>query len=75
MTDERAPHEPYDAPPIDLRDDGTLDTVLVCRGCGTEARYNYGQDEGDRTLDEFVEWAREDFAADHDCTTEEQNHD
>ena len=26
---------------IRLSDDGTLDTVLVCRECGVEARYNY----------------------------------
>ncbi len=93
--DERTPHEPYDAPPIDVRDDGTFDTVLVCRGCGAEARYNFDperdpQDEADRYAElrqkfptasdaiikqkygawcyaDFVAWAREDFAGDHDC--------
>lgn len=36
---------------IRLGDDGTLDTVLVCRECGQETRYNYdgyGPDESDR---------------------------
>lgn len=33
---------------IRLGDDGTLDTVVVCRECGKEARYNFdgtGDDE------------------------------
>lgn len=39
---------------IRLGDDGTMDTVLVCRACGAEARYNYDasardeQDNADR---------------------------
>lgn len=39
---------------IRLSDDGTMDTVLVCRECGAEARYNYDassrdeQDNSDR---------------------------
>lgn len=29
---------------IRIGDDGTLDTVLVCRQCGAEARYNHDND-------------------------------
>lgn len=29
---------------IQLGDDGTMDTVLVCNECGQEARYNYDPD-------------------------------
>lgn len=44
---------------IRLGDDGTLDTVLVCRQCGAEARYSYDssprdeQDNADR-LEHFA---------------------
>jgi hypothetical protein len=46
-------------------DDGTLDTVIVCQ-CGAEFRYN--ADELDATpYDEFLEWALEDAATQHDA--------
>jgi RNase P subunit RPR2 len=55
---------------IRLSDDGTLDTVLVCRECGAEARYNYDSDNtnDDATdYDAFIEWAIEDFDSEHEC--------
>ena len=30
---------------IKLSDDGTLDTVLVCKDCGEEFRFNYCPDD------------------------------
>lgn len=57
---------------MQLGDDGTLDTVIVCSECGVELRYNWdGGDEGDERDGEgaykaFVEWAKEDAADQHD---------
>ena len=54
---------------FDLIDDGTMDTVLRCKGCGEELRYTsailYGPEEGgpvDR-LDEALEMA----STEHEC--------
>lgn len=64
---------------IRLSDDGTMDTVLVCRECGEEARYNYddsfadtpSEDESEDSAfadyDTFVVWAIEDFDSEHVC--------
>lgn len=56
---------------IRLGNDGTLDTVLVCRECGQEARYNFDPDtaetDDDTAYDTFVEWAIEDFDNEHEC--------
>lgn len=63
---------------IRLGDDGTLDTVLVCRQCGEEARYNFdgctdpdckGDCDPGETYAAFVEWAMEDFDSEHECTS------
>lgn len=60
---------------FELADDGTMDTVIRCRACGAEARFNYDseqadavdpEDNGDR-YDAFVEWCREQMADDHEC--------
>ncbi len=50
---------------FERRGDGTMDTVLVCVGCGAEARYTF-DGEGEETYDAFVEWAIEDAEGDHD---------
>lgn len=56
-----------------LEDDGTLDTVVACDGCGELFRYNWdGGDEGDERDEEaayqrFVEWALSDAATEHVC--------
>ena len=61
-----------------LGDDGTLDTVVYCDECGEEARYHCelgpGEDapeDDEKAYAEFVNWAIEDFAAEHEC--EEEN--
>ena len=67
---------------IRLSYDGTLDTVLVCRACGAEARYTCGFDDGDddptptalnseEAYNVFVEWAIEDFDSEHECPLED----
>ena len=62
-----------------LGDDGTLDTVIVCSECGAEMRFNFdgghedtwdGEtdlDAQERAYDEFVAWAKEQAAEDHEC--------
>lgn len=60
---------------IELTDDGTLDTVVRCTECGEEGRYNYDSSDADivdpddngDAYDAFIEWAIEDFAAEHVC--------
>lgn len=65
---------------IELTDDGTMDTVVRCRVCGAEARYNYdpesweptegpanGRVPAEQNYDDFVAWAIEDFDSEHDC--------
>jgi hypothetical protein len=56
---------------IQLTDDGTMDTVLVCSECGQEMRYNFDpcpEDENDPgAYDHFVQWAIEDCESEHDC--------
>ena len=62
---------------IRLGDDGTLDTVLVCRECGQEARYSYDgapfmdddrrEVDGEADYNAFVTWAIEDFDSEHVC--------
>jgi len=60
--------------PSDFRlgDDGTLDTVIVCRHCGEELRYNFANDsvtdgDSEESYDSFVDWAKEDASEQHDC--------
>ena len=55
---------------IRLGDDGTMDTVLVCDGCGEEMRYNFNhEDDCDEAgcYDQFVDWALEDAQENHEC--------
>jgi hypothetical protein len=53
-----------------LGDDGTLDTVIVCSECGAEMRYNFDGSDGEEYAD-FVEWAKDDAADDHECEGKE----
>lgn len=58
--------------PIELSDDGTLDTVLKCSDCGEEFRYNFDPDsDGDasdsKAYNDFVQWAIDNATDDHDC--------
>lgn len=46
-----------------LGDGGTLDTVIVCRVCTQEFRYNF---DGDGTYGDFIEFALEDADEQHD---------
>lgn len=73
-----------------LIDDGTLDTVVKCDGCGEEVRFNYdgmepvvpGEDaysdeELDAHYDAFIKWAIESASQDHVCgedTDDEPTH-
>lgn len=63
-----------------LGDDGTLDTVIVCSECGAEMRFNFDGGDSDgcqhgcapeancsHEYDDFVEWAKEQAAEDHEC--------
>lgn len=56
-----------------LSDDGTLDTVIACKHCGEELRYNFdGSDcvtsgDSQRAYHEFVKWAKADAADQHEC--------
>ena len=66
---------------IELSDDGTMDTVLVCSECGEQFRYNFdgtglegGCEHGcapeadcGHEYERFVEWAIEDATGDHEC--------
>ena len=52
--------------PIELRDDGTLDTVYECTECGQEIRYTFDGTSG-QTYDEFLEWSAQDAADEHEC--------
>lgn len=64
---------------ITLSDDGTMDTVLTCRDCGEDFRYNYdpatvefssenpSDEECEQAYEEFVEWAIEDAESEHEC--------
>lgn len=69
-----------DADRVVLADDGTLDTVILCRSCGAEGRYNFDNqptdpETGAMVVDRdnelayarFVARAIEDFTNDHDC--------
>ncbi len=49
---------------MSLGDDGTLDTVIVCQ-CGAEFRFNFDGD-GDETYDDFIAWALDDAAVQHE---------
>jgi hypothetical protein len=62
-----------------LGDDGTLDTVIVCNGCGAELRFNYNYDTcdteddtrtDDQRYDDFVMWCIDDAAETHECESE-----
>jgi hypothetical protein len=60
-------------PTFRLGDDGTLDTVIICNSCGEELRYTFDPDasepDGEQAYDDFVTWALEDAADQHDCET------
>lgn len=68
---------------VRIVDDGTLDTVLVCKGCGAEARYTFdGRQVWDGSAREptddylgFTRWAIADFDSEHDCAETEADHD
>ncbi len=56
----------------ELTDDGTLDTVLKCTGCGAESRYNFqsvGDEypQGEEGYNAFIEWALLDADEQHEC--------
>ena len=68
---------------IQLGDDGTMDTVLVCSDCGAEMRYNFDGDYDSVDLDglsgvtseaaaydRFVAWAMADAREEHVCGDE-----
>ena len=64
----------WSRPAIQLVDDGTLDTVLRCSGCGGERRYNFEGSEAPETeldmqeeYDQFVEDMSIEFATSHEC--------
>lgn len=57
---------------FELADDGTMDTVIRCRACGAEARFNFGiecdmEEDSETAYDEFVDECRADMADTHDC--------
>lgn len=54
----------------ELRDDGTMDTVIACDRCGEEERYNW-DGEGFGSYDAFVAWALKDFDETHECADED----
>lgn len=64
---------------IQLSDDGTLDTVIKCTGCGQEFRFNYDPagddypigDEARDAYDEFVDDCIAGVKAEHVCGEEE----
>jgi hypothetical protein len=59
-----------------LRDDGTLDTVVACTDCGHQERFTFQPDSyDDETYDDFVAWALDEAAACHDCLNQEAAHD
>lgn len=47
-------------------DDGTLDTVVKCMGCGEEYRFNYDA-HWEGTYEQFVEWVMLVAKEEHDC--------
>lgn len=47
-----------------LVDDGTLDVVLRCSGCGGVERYSLN--DGEENYEDFVEWAAADAGEIHD---------
>lgn len=49
---------------IQLVDDGTLDSILVCTICNTRMRYNFDDEE---TYQAFVAWAIANAYDTHDC--------
>lgn len=54
----------------ELRDDGTMDTVIACSECGEEARFNFSAgpgEEGDVDYDTFVQECIEEFDNEHEC--------
>ncbi len=58
-----------------LGDDGTLDTVLVCKECGKEVRYNFdvGPDDTDISYDSWVVDILAEFDEDHECGEGDDN--
>lgn len=69
----RASRRADDTDRVVLTDDGTMDTVVLCRSCGAEGRYNYDGAATDPAVSDeaayaaFVAWAISDFTNDHDC--------
>lgn len=62
---------------IVLADDGSLDTVFECRGCGETFRFNFASSDDDTddedsedAYDDFVYECLHDLQEDHECTSE-----
>lgn len=54
---------------FELIDDGTMDTVIRHKECGTELRYTFGGESEDGSYEKFIEWCKEDAAEQHECPT------
>jgi len=52
---------------IVLDDDGTLDTVVRCDACNEEFRYTYEGGPDEQAYDDFVAWALDDAAQEHEA--------
>ena len=51
----------------ELRDDGTMDTVIACPNCGEEARYTFIREDEETTYDDYVQSCIDDFDSEHEC--------
>ena len=60
-----------------LGNDGTIDTVAVCNGCGKESRYTFQptRDSEHKTYDNFAAWVLKDAADEHECDDDGREHD
>ena len=59
----------------ELRDDGTMDTVIGCEKCGEEMRFTF-QDDHDhpgkrRSYNDFVKECIKEFDEEHECPEED----
>lgn len=55
---------------IELRDDGTMDTVVGCSECGHEMRFNFDpgpDEEGFQDYDDFIDECIETMEEEHEC--------
>ena len=52
---------------MQLGDDGTLNTVIVCSDCGEEFRFNFDSEADEGGYHDFVAWAKREAAEDHEC--------